>query len=370
MRWDVAYGRTVSRVVLASLAGMLAACASFTGADQGDTTAASALPEDGPAYEGVAPRLPGSFGKLVLEKNFPQTRMLRWSSSDKKIGGAEVDFFEPREWKLSGDPAGILTFRDRSPGPILAGEVLLTPNGRAVVNVVLGADRVTYVLTRVKADGTRDRYAQRVAPPGTGWTTESAIPERRQGIWEVSDFAPGTEPTSAQRAASDDLTRRCYESALRHGWHDIEKGLADGFARPPHDPTHYRNDEYQMDDRILDPDRPEYLMYYTLDGKSFLAGFMFLARTREEHGPQIGGPLTVWHYHTWRRPQCVAPSMLPRGWARADGTCDEGTPHYRSGEMMHVWLIDRPLGPFSTSMNLDEEEARAALTKRHEEKGY
>jgi len=348
---------------------MLAACASFTSTDGGDTST-SAAPQDGPVYEGAAPRLPGSYGKLVLEKNFPQTRLLRWTSSDQTIGGAEVDFFQPNEWILTESPPETLRFRDRSPGPILIGEVHLTPNGRAIVNVVLGKDRVTYRLTRVKADGTRDRYARRVAPPSEGWTTESAIPERRQGIWEVSDFVPGSEPNSVQRAAADDLIRRCYESARRHGWHDIEKGLADGFAPPAHDPTHYRNDENQLDNHILDPDRPEYLMYYTLDGKSFLAGFMFMANTRKEHGPQIGGPLTIWHYHTWRRAQCGGEGMLPSGWVAAGGTCDEGTPQYRSGEMIHVWLIDRPFGPFSTSMNLDEKEARAALAERLKEEGY
>jgi hypothetical protein len=220
------------------------------------------------------------------------------------------------------------------------------------------------------ASENRNLYALRIAPPSQGWTWESAIPERRQAIWEISEFAPGTEPTPEQRAAADELVRRSYEAALRNGWHDVEKGLADGFVRPPHDPTHYRNKAYRMDDQILNPDHPEYLMYYTLNGKPFLAGLMFMAATPTGHGPQIGGPLTVWHYHTWRRPMCQDENMDGHGWGDSNGNCKKGKPKYRSGEMIHVWLIDRPLGPFTSSMNLTESEAKAALAKRFKEKGY
>jgi hypothetical protein len=147
--------------VVTLLGWMLAACASFTGADGTDTPsaahrepAAPALPQDGPVFEGSAPGVPGSSAKLVLERNFQQTRKLRWESVDARIGATEVDFFEPREWELKGDPPETLSFSDRSPGPILFGRILLAPYNRAVVNVVLGQDRVTYTLDRVKRDGT------------------------------------------------------------------------------------------------------------------------------------------------------------------------------------------------------------------------
>lgn len=216
----------------------------------------------------------------------------------------------------------------------------------------------------------QDRYAYRVVPPSEEWTVESKIPPRRQGIWELSRFAPGTPPTPEQQRAADDLVERAFAAALRHGWHDVDKAIADGFIQPPKDPHHYQNTNYKLDDRILDPDRPEYLMYHPLDGKPYLTGFMFFARTRTERGAQIGGPLTVWHFHTWRRPQCVIEGMLPRGWGSSDGTCEEGVPMYSSGEMLHVWLIDRPDGPFSSSMVVPPDELRAGLTQRLAEKGY
>ena len=138
---------------VATLGSMLAACASFTGADRADTPSTARL-QDGPVFEGSAPGVPGSYAKLVLEKNFQQTRKLRWQSADARIGSAEVDFFEPRKWKLEGDPPDTLTFEDRSPGPVLAGTVLLAPYNRAVVTVVLGKDRVKYMLDRVERNAT------------------------------------------------------------------------------------------------------------------------------------------------------------------------------------------------------------------------
>ena len=145
---------------------------------------------------------------------------------------------------------------------------------------------------------------------------------------------------------------------------------ADGFVLPPHDPHHYGHNAYKLDDHVLDPDRPEYLMYYGHEGKLYLRGMMFIPRTREEQGLQIGGPLTLWHYHTWRRAQCTTDDLIPRGWASKDGRCEEGIPKYRSPEMIHVWLIDRNEGPFTTSMIIPPEELKTGLEKRLADRGY
>ena len=92
-------------------------------------------------------------GRLFVEAGGAPFRLYD-PAQGPPIGATEVDFFEPREWELKGDPPETLSFRDRSPGPILFGNILLAPYNRAVVNVVLGQDRVTYTLDRVKRDGT------------------------------------------------------------------------------------------------------------------------------------------------------------------------------------------------------------------------
>lgn len=211
-----------------------------------------------------------------------------------------------------------------------------------------------------------DRFARRFLPFDPEWRRESEIPPTpqrypRMVMWEVSNYAPGAAPSPEQQRAADELVARCRAAAAAHGWHDYEKGIADGFLPPrgsdgevnPHD-HHHRSDAHMLDDRVLDCERPEYLMYHPdARGAKELVGFMFYARTPTERGPQIGGPLTVWHFHKWSIAQCMIDDLIDVGWA-LDGRCAEGVPSHRSAEMLHVWLVDRPGGPFSTSMRMDE----------------
>ena len=44
--------------------------------------------------------------------------------------------------------------------------------------------------------------------------------------------------------------------------------------------------------------------------------------------------------------------------------CENGLPGYRSPEMIHVWFIDRPKGPFTSSMYLRGEEIALLMEKR------
>jgi len=192
-------------------------------------------------------------------------------------------------------------------------------------------------------------------------------------IWEVSEYAPGTPPTPEQERAAAEFVERCFAVAVRNGWDRIEKGLSDGYR--PVDRHHYRNDEYMLDDRVLDPEHPEVLMYYgtppkgaETEGRHNLAGFMFYAKDREARGPQLGGPLTIWHYHAWHRPQCVVDG-LSINWS-VDGACARGELSYFSGEMMHVWLVDRPAGHFATPMYIPYEALGPMLEQRLEERGF
>jgi hypothetical protein len=220
-----------------------------------------------------------------------------------------------------------------------------------------------------------DRWSHRYVPRQSGWIRESEIPALPPAspsmvIWEQSRFAPGTDPTPEQQRAADELLERSYESAKRHGWYDFDKGVEDGFERIKDDGRHFRNIEYMLDDRLLDPDRPENLMYYpTPTGRYALAGFMFFVRSRNEWGPQVGGPLTLWHYHIWKRKRCFVHGLVTVGWAK-NGECAEGVGHHRSGEMMHVWLIDHPRGPFATSMLLPADVVAEGIIKRKRERGF
>ena len=217
-----------------------------------------------------------------------------------------------------------------------------------------------------------DRHARRFIPFDSNWISESEIsPQSSSVIWEFTETLD--EPGPAERKAAQEWLARCYESAQRHGWYDHAKGLADGFERMmPLDPYHYRKNEYLLDDRIPDPDRPEFLMYYPKpDGTHGLAGFMFMMGSFDERGPQFAGRLSIWHRHVWARPACAERDIIWLGdFATRDGSCLRGEPVQRTPEMLHTWLIDHPKGPFATSMILPPKVVVAGLEKRVRERGF
>ncbi len=214
---------------------------------------------------------------------------------------------------------------------------------------------------------------ERYRPEEDRWRPESEVPRGRvtdpgMVIWEVSEYPPGSTPTPDQARVANDMVERCYAAARRHGWYQYERGLAAGYHLV--DSLHYRNDEYMLDDHIIDPDRPEALLYIATppDGKQHLAGVMFYTKGREARGPQFGGPLTIWHWHTWFRPQCVVGGVGGK-WS-VGGKCERGVPSQYSGEMMHVWLVDHPAGPFGSPMHIPHREFIAGLERRLEERGF
>ena len=220
-----------------------------------------------------------------------------------------------------------------------------------------------------------DRYARRFLPFEPDWVSEreSVALQRTPAmvIWEVSDFPPEQEPTPEQRDAARDFIARCYEAAERHRWFEYERGMADGYRLLPRDRQHYRNSALMIDGAILDPDRPEVLMYYPTPEGQRLAGFMFHMEERFARGPQFGGNLTLWHYHIWRAPNCANDRGENTGMLVAGESCPEGwIPWRRSTEMIHVWLMEHPDGPFGTTMWLDPETLQRGLDKRLEERGW
>ncbi len=222
------------------------------------------------------------------------------------------------------------------------------------------------------AETQEPRHTRRFLPFEERWRSESEIPKKpqktpRMVIWEFSKFPPGQPPTLEEAKAAAELVEACYRAALEHGWYDFKKGLADGFELMFRDHRHYENRENIFDDRVLDPDRPEFLMYYGTPNGKMLSGFMFYTAKLEDRGPQIGGNLTIWHYHIWSEKLCYLKGLLSVGQAEK-GVCAKGVPTHRSPEMMHVWLIDHPQGPFTSSMLIDPRDFAKMVEKRDRER--
>lgn len=176
----------------------------------------------------------------------------------------------------------------------------------------------------------------------------------RMVMYEVTRFPFADGATDGQRRAAEALRRRSLEAAERNGWFVYEKALLSGYHQMAGDTHHYVNEEYVLDDRLLDPARPEFLMYYDTPAGKRLAGYMFLVRTPEEQGPQIGGPETVWHFHIWAEPYCLLDGLFVVTSPDEAGRCERGAPATRSPEMLHVWFVEHPMGPFGTRMKLPE----------------
>ncbi len=215
------------------------------------------------------------------------------------------------------------------------------------------------------------RWARRFLPFEAQWRAAGKIPNRPQTspkmvIWELTSHAPDAEASAEQRQRAVQLTRRAEQVAKQRGWYDFQTGLAAGYKLLFADRRHYANQAFIMDEHVLDPERPEFLMYYgTPQGKQ-LAGMMFYTQKPEEPGPQIGGPLTIWHYHVWSYKNCLLRGLLLVGLPDKQGRCKRGVAMNRSPEMLHIWLVDHPRGPFSTSMFLEPELMRELLKKREQ----
>ena len=180
------------------------------------------------------------------------------------------------------------------------------------------------------------------------WKPEPLDLPTQRGSYEVTIFPCDEEWTSQQESEANELIEKTREAAERHGWFDYDQAVADGFYPMMGISDHYVNDEFANDGRVLDPDRPEFLMYYEEDGKKILSGIMYVMPGIGLRGPQIGGPQTIWHYHVMP-PACYVNGIaveLPG----EDGTCSRGIKSEVSPEMIHVWFIDRKNGPFSSAM--------------------
>ncbi len=187
---------------------------------------------------------------------------------------------------------------------------------------------------------------------GRSWRKEGDAGTDKPGMYEATQYLLKTQPTPEQKEAVDELTSKSYQAAKENGWFDYDKGIKDGFKQ--FDDTHYENEEFIHDGKVLDPRHPEYLMYYETSAGKKLAGFMFLTNGQYEHGLQIGGPLTVWHYHIWDEPKCIHGNSIVKP-ADSPCLCPKAELSSKSREMMHVWFVDHPDGVFATGMTLPEE---------------
>ena len=165
------------------------------------------------------------------------------------------------------------------------------------------------------------------------------------------------QPTAAELEAATRLIVETRTAAAK--FHDLQAARAAGYVpmEPPEfQIVHYVNPGYMVDADILDPQHIQSLIYYNSTRGTELIGAMYIMPRRGMDGPQIGGPLTVWHQHSnicFDNVTGIAVAFVHSGFFDSNdksGACPRGSTNRTTPQMLHVWLIDNPDGPFATDM--------------------
>ena len=129
---------------------------------------------------------------------------------------------------------------------------------------------------------------------------------------------------------------------------------------------HFVNWSWIDDDKILDPDFPESLVYRVVAGQRTLEAAMYMlprGRTLNDVPTDIGGPLVQWHIHN---NLCYTPDPAgPRvaGLTEPDGTCRPPLVEGPRVPMVHVWIVPHRCGPFAALEGVGAGQIREGETR-------
>ncbi|TMC09922.1 MAG: hypothetical protein E6J41_09550 [Chloroflexi bacterium] len=154
--------------------------------------------------------------------------------------------------------------------------------------------------------------------------------------------------TPEQQAAADGLVAETRQGIARY--QDVRVALAAGYRPSTPDGSgtaHYT--DFRAPANPLDPSHPAALVYATTRHGPVLLGAMYQMPKQGVPGPDLGGALTPWHYHT---NVCFSvPGLLVSGLSTPFGMCPPGSVRITTADQLHVWTAPNPNGPFG---DLDE----------------
>ncbi len=112
---------------------------------------------------------------------------------------------------------------------------------------------------------------------------------------------------------------------------------------------HYVNWSYVDDGHILDPTRPESVVYENHGNgqRAVAAMYMLPFGSTFAQVPDVGGSLTQWHVH---RDLCLTNNpqqKIVAGLTSGGGQCPAGTSKAGNTPMLHVWITPNQCGPFA-----------------------
>jgi len=191
-----------------------------------------------------------------------------------------------------------------------------------------------------------------VMTASTAWIVDLARPDPRHVHAGALLQATNALPTQEQQDAANRLYAETKAAILPY--QDSRKALAAGYRPegPSNMPSsHWMNQAYVDAGYVMDPRRPQGLVYANTKHGPVLLGAMFQMKNIGQFGPDPGGPLTAWHQH---ENICFTPFGFEFSLMTPFATCPLGAIDVSASPMLHVWIVDNPKGgPFA--VDIDDE---------------
>lgn len=223
----------------------------------------------------------------------------------------------------------------------------------------VGIVGVAVALVGVPAVASAGSHGGAAAGTGAAAGHHGGAPQSAAGGGGAGHHAAADPSTATpeQRAAADALLADTRAGLWQ--WTDDKKVYDAGFRSINDGATGYEhlvNWDWINDDAVLDPDKPESLVYRVADdGKKYLEAAMYMAPagTPDAEVPDVGGPITQWHIHNdlcYSPVRMVdgAPQRVVVGLTSGPGQCSRGEYLSPQAPMLHVWTVERECGPFAS----------------------
>lgn len=175
---------------------------------------------------------------------------------------------------------------------------------------------------------------------------------------------PGVTPAELHRADKlivetiKDLKRfQTPAEAYAAGYRSIGDGITGD--------EHYVNWSYANDGHILDPMRPESVVYEVVNGKQQAVAAMYALPFGSTFAdvPDVGGALTQWHVHANLCLTTNPEQRVVAGLTSIGGACPPGTSKAGNTPMLHVWTVPNPCGPFAALEGVGAGQVPAGQTR-------
>jgi hypothetical protein len=186
------------------------------------------------------------------------------------------------------------------------------------------------------------------------------------GFPDMKMYGSTAPPTTAQVIAAGKLIKETDASLLRY--RNVKAALAAGYTYVlrTNGEEHLLYDGNNPAYAGLDPQHPSSLVYATdaPHHAPILLGAMYIENDNTR-GPQIGGSLTRWHAHLELcksgRPYVAGFNLYLRGRCESQ----HWKPGTYTGQMLHVWVVPYPGGPFSDDLSKTATDAAVHTVLGH-----